>query len=179
MEQSVATTIACIITLRNRNTAVMCQRLTGDFAGYWQFPSGKVEHGELPVHAAARELKEESGIIAPTSELLWLGNHDAVTTKGVWKQVFFLLLPYRNMLFMHKEPEKHGPWRDFNIEELFRRPDMLWLPNNANAMNLALEEHNCPHFCVGDEVVRRFVPPDEPEPVVHTITARKQDQGTW
>lgn len=38
-------------------------------AGRWNFPGGKIERGESPVQAAAREFAEETGLHLDTSEL--------------------------------------------------------------------------------------------------------------
>lgn len=38
---------------------LICQRASGTYAGYWEFPGGKVEEGEDPGRAIEREIQEE------------------------------------------------------------------------------------------------------------------------
>ena len=49
--------------LRADGAVLLAQRPPGKpYAGYWEFPGGKLEPGETPAHALARELHEELGI---------------------------------------------------------------------------------------------------------------------
>ena len=49
--------------LRADGAVLLAQRPSGKpYAGYWEFPGGKLEPGETPAHALARELSEELGI---------------------------------------------------------------------------------------------------------------------
>ena len=52
--------VAAIISDGSRILAT--QRGYGDFAGGWEFPGGKIEPGESPEEALARELREELDI---------------------------------------------------------------------------------------------------------------------
>lgn len=58
-------------------TRVLAARRTGPLSGWWEFPGGKVESGEMPEAALVRELLEELGVhttlgvelIRPSGEL--------------------------------------------------------------------------------------------------------------
>jgi 8-oxo-dGTP diphosphatase len=51
------------VILRADGAVLLAQRPPGKpYAGYWEFPGGKLEPGETPAHALARELHEELGI---------------------------------------------------------------------------------------------------------------------
>lgn len=54
-----------------KGRVLLARRLLGrDFAGFWEFPGGKVDPGETPESALARELMEELGIEARIDEPL-------------------------------------------------------------------------------------------------------------
>ena len=62
MTQRVVDVAAAVIE-RHDGSFLLAQRPPGKvFAGYWEFPGGKVEPGEPIAHALERELREELGI---------------------------------------------------------------------------------------------------------------------
>ncbi|HEU0186793.1 MAG TPA: Nudix family hydrolase [Gallionellaceae bacterium] len=55
--------VAAAVLQRPDGTFLLAQRPADKiWAGYWEFPGGKVEAGETPYHALVRELREELGI---------------------------------------------------------------------------------------------------------------------
>jgi 8-oxo-dGTP diphosphatase len=60
--------VAAAVILRVDGNFLLAQRPEGKpYAGYWEFPGGKVEPGESPRQALARELQEELGIEVETA----------------------------------------------------------------------------------------------------------------
>ena len=52
------------------------QRGYGDYKDFWEFPGGKMEQGESPEQALARELREELAIDVNVGEFLCTVEHD-------------------------------------------------------------------------------------------------------
>lgn len=62
--------VAAVAMIDNQNRVLMAKRPMGkEYGGYWEFPGGKVESGEMPEAALIRELNEELGIIAKEEDL--------------------------------------------------------------------------------------------------------------
>lgn len=60
--------VSAAVLQRSDGTFLLAQRPPGKiWAGYWEFPGGKIEPGETPYHALVRELKEELGITVKTA----------------------------------------------------------------------------------------------------------------
>ena len=60
--------VAAAVIQRADGAFLLARRPAGKvYAGYWEFPGGKLEAGEAPERALARELHEELGIDACTA----------------------------------------------------------------------------------------------------------------
>ena len=74
---------AAVVRREGSPDVLLTQRLAGaHLAGKWEFPGGKVEDGEDPKDAVARECLEECGIAIEVGELLDVTFH-AYPTKSV------------------------------------------------------------------------------------------------
>ena len=60
--------VAAIII--NDEQVFATQRGYGEFQGWWEFPGGKMEAGELPLEALKREIREELDAEIEVEELL-------------------------------------------------------------------------------------------------------------
>jgi len=57
------TRVAAAVVVRRDGRVLVAQRPAGKaYEGYWEFPGGKLEPGETPAAALARELREELGL---------------------------------------------------------------------------------------------------------------------
>jgi mutator protein MutT len=60
-----------IAVVQHAGHVLIGQRPAGvALAGYWEFPGGKVVHGETPAQAAARECWEETGLTVRVGPLI-------------------------------------------------------------------------------------------------------------
>jgi 8-oxo-dGTP diphosphatase len=68
-------TVVAALILRDSKILV-CQRRRDDtYALQWEFPGGKIEPGESPAQALARELQEELGITATIGREIFRTSH--------------------------------------------------------------------------------------------------------
>ncbi|MEO8331342.1 MAG: Nudix family hydrolase [Gallionella sp.] len=68
IEKTKIVEVAAAVLQRPDGSFLLAQRPEGKiWAGYWEFPGGKIEPGETPYHALVRELREELGITVATA----------------------------------------------------------------------------------------------------------------
>jgi 8-oxo-dGTP diphosphatase len=66
--------VAAAVVLDGDGRVLLAQRPQGkSLAGLWEFPGGKIEVGERPEAALARELHEELGIVVATANMSPIG----------------------------------------------------------------------------------------------------------
>jgi 8-oxo-dGTP pyrophosphatase MutT (NUDIX family) len=107
-------------------SALVIRDLYGDFLTVnhikktehvWRFVGGKIEGDEMPIVAAARELKEELGIV-PTS-LRLVGTPVVHCDGDDWMGFFFIVDSFDGNICI-QEPDKHGEIRYLSVAELAR-----------------------------------------------------------
>lgn len=63
--------VVCGVIMNAAGAHLLCQRPEGKSqAGLWEFPGGKIEHGESAQQALCRELEEELGCVVTVGEAL-------------------------------------------------------------------------------------------------------------
>ena len=66
MTDRAETLVACVVLIDEQGRCLLNSRPEGKvYAGWWEFPGGKLEAMETVEEAARREMKEELGIVVP------------------------------------------------------------------------------------------------------------------
>lgn len=82
------TVVAALIA--HEGKIVACQRARGSrFELMWEFPGGKVEPGESPQQALARELREELGVEATIGREVFRAKHSYAELRQPIEILFF------------------------------------------------------------------------------------------
>ena len=107
------------------------QRGYGEQKGFWEFPGGKMEPGETPQQALARELKEELAIDVFVGDFLCTVEHD-------YPAFHLTMHCYFCTILGGKAPEllEHEAARWLSRDELH---SINWLPADIKVVN-ALEQ---------------------------------------
>ncbi len=67
--------VAAGILIKNKKILLTSRPDTKSFAGFWEFPGGKVKKGELLVNALKREILEELSIILNDNKVIFFSSY--------------------------------------------------------------------------------------------------------
>jgi 8-oxo-dGTP diphosphatase len=111
------TLVAVGILQRADGTVLFAQRPSGkDYAGYWEFPGGKIEPGESDHDALVRELQEELGVRV-TQATAWL------TQRHVYPHAFVELRFFRVTHWLGEVHPQEGQAVAWQSPAPIRQPD--------------------------------------------------------
>jgi len=137
-QQTKPVEVAAAVLQRSDGSFLLAQRPADKiWAGYWEFPGGKVESGETPYHALVRELREELGITVETA-YPWVSRVFTYPHATV-RLSFFRVTKWRGDLHPHEGQE--FAWQSPTTPTLLRKEREVvspMLPANAPIL-IALE----------------------------------------
>ncbi|MBG6131642.1 8-oxo-dGTP diphosphatase [Aquimarina sp. EL_43] len=104
--------VVCGIIHKDHKVFIARKKQGKALAGYWEFPGGKIELGEDPEDALARELREELGMIVLVQKFVGYNTH-------VYPNVTIKLLAF-NCVFKEASLTliDHDKYKWVNPEEL-------------------------------------------------------------
>ncbi|MEO8580987.1 MAG: NUDIX domain-containing protein [Patescibacteria group bacterium] len=106
---------ACILVFNSKGQLLLGKRLNSYKAGYFGFPGGRIEVGELVLDCAKRELKEETGL--STKEVKYLGL--VKENQGDYDFIHFVCnVNVGDQQPICIEPEKCENWDWFDLNKL-------------------------------------------------------------
>ena len=118
--------VGAVIT---RDGAVLCARRgPGPQQGLWEFPGGKIEPGETPEQALAREIVEELGCTITVGA-------QVTTTTHAYDAVTVTLTTFHATIVDDREPHPHEH-SELRWVPAYELPTLDWAPADIPAVDL-------------------------------------------
>lgn len=117
--------------IRSENKIFVTARGYGEFKGQWEFPGGKIEAGETPEEALAREIKEELETEIKVGSLIHTIEYD-YPTFHLSMDCFWCEIVNGDLVLKEAEDAR---W--LTKDQLY---DVLWLPADITLIEIIKEQ---------------------------------------
>jgi len=123
------------------------KRIGAHGEGTWACPGGHLENHETILECAARELLEETGLVAEKSHI---GSYEEIHFPKERKRYlnFFTFITKFSGILENREPDKNTGWHWIDIENL---PDPLFEPIKKIAIQNSLKSYIKRHLSPSTE----------------------------
>ncbi len=74
-EETPMRAVAAAVIIRDGRVLIARRKAGQPMEGFWEFPGGKVEHGETPQQCLERELREELGVVVKAGRIIGSSTH--------------------------------------------------------------------------------------------------------